>query len=268
MGRIITNSNGQRFHIGGRVRPKHPHCRASYRQLKEAGVLPPITLPKSTSYATLAAPALATMLANDSLGNCVIASGLHVRGVTSFNSGAGIVFTDAQAIADYSAIAGYVVGDESTDNGTDEVTALEYWRATGFPDGVRLLDYISVDATNFTDVCEAIYLFENGIPCMELPDFWTQNLPSASGFTWSVAGAPDPQNGHSTAVVDFTPDGVILSTWGMTGLLTADALAYYANPANGGSFNVVLTPDVVSKISQKSPIGFDVAQLTQFLAQV
>ena len=47
--------------------------------------------------------------------------------------------TGKEVIAAYSEVTGYVIGDASTDNGTDMRTALNWWRTTGFADsaGVR-----------------------------------------------------------------------------------------------------------------------------------
>jgi hypothetical protein len=58
------------------------------------------------------------MYLNDALGDCVEAGQGHVVGVLTGNAaGTPFIFTDAQMQAIYSAEAGYVPGDPSTDNG-------------------------------------------------------------------------------------------------------------------------------------------------------
>ena len=80
------------------------------------------------------------------LGDCVIAGGYHVEAVWTGNAGQLFTATDAQIVADYGAIGGYVPGDPSTDNGCDEQTAFNYWTKTGFANGTTLAGWLAVDA--------------------------------------------------------------------------------------------------------------------------
>src|ERR1035437_2503024 len=58
------------------------------------------------------------MLCNDSLGCCVIAGMMHLAMQQRASAVLPVVFpSDADVIAAYSAIGGYVPGDPSTDNG-------------------------------------------------------------------------------------------------------------------------------------------------------
>ena len=232
-----------------------------------AGVLPSVTVPASTSYASAADASLANIYCNDTLGDCVIAGAAHVRGVTSGNSGKLVMFTPEQIVAQYSAIGGYNPAAPNTDQGCDEQTALNYWETTGFPDGVKLVNAVAVDATNEVEVRLALYLFENLYFGVGLPDAWVNPFPSGPGFVWDVSGDSDPNNGHCFVAVDLLPSGVVIDTWGMLGTLTEPAIAAYAVPAAGGQLFALLSPDTVSAISGKSPAGYDTATLTQFLSE-
>lgn len=71
------------------------------------------------------------MFGNDSVGDCVEAMMLHADIAMSVYAGRPVAYHDSYGIELYSDITGYVPGDESTDNGTDIQTALEYWKTTG-----------------------------------------------------------------------------------------------------------------------------------------
>jgi hypothetical protein len=221
------------------------------------------TPPATVDYASAAHASLSNVYKNDVLGDCVIAALAHLRGVTSAAAGRPVtLFTDDQIVAMYSAIGGYVPGDESTDNGCDEITALDYLVATGYPDGVKLAGAIGVDATNATLVKIAIWLFGGVVYGQELPTAWLPGNPLA----WGVAGPPQPQDGHATLGCGYSPAGVDFASWGELGLETWDATAMYAAAANGGELHAALSPDLLDGAAQKAPSGFDWDQLRADLA--
>ena len=152
----------------GRTRPVSlgPHFKLS-RYLRATLPLPP----DSCDYSSSAAQSLRNIYGNDSLGDCVIASAHHVQGTATGNAGSIVVASDAQIVADYSAIGGYVPGQPDSDQGCDEVTALNFYCSTGWrTNGTKGLGWLLVDATNAQEVKQAIYLFEHLIICEELPD--------------------------------------------------------------------------------------------------
>ena len=190
------------------------------------------------------------------LGDCVIAAGYHIVGVETGNAGNLFVATNAQITADYSAIGGYVPGDESTDQGCNISTALGYWQSRGFANGTKILGWLAVDATNVTEIQQAMYLFENLDFGMALPDKWISPFPSGNGFTWDVAGSPDDNNGHSIMGFGYNTSGVLVDSWGLKGTLTYKAAAEYAIAKNGGELYVLITPDQLAKGASKAPNGF------------
>jgi len=226
--------------------------------------------PAACDYTKGAAAALSKMYDNDTLGDCVIAGMAHVVGVLTGNAGSKpFLYSNAQIIGLYSAIGGYVPGDPATDQGCDEQTALNYWENNGAlppkttsPTGAhKIAGWMTVDSTNVEEWQTALWLFENLYFGIELPDAWINPMPSASGFTWDVAGAPDPNNGHCVAGVAYTSAGVTIDTWGMTGLMTNAAVAKYPNQASGGELYTVVSMDAIGKANQKAPSGFDWSQL-------
>lgn len=216
------------------------------------------TPPRSIDYTIKALPSLNQVYLNDQLGDCVIAGGSHMRGITSGNAtGTPVLFTSAQIIEMYSAIGGYVPGNPSTDNGCDENTAGSYWMNTGFPDGVKWLGFVGIDATNKTEVMQAIDLFEVLMLGIELPDAWINPMPSAPGFIWGMAGEPNFDAGHCVISGGYDDVGVIISTWGMLGKITWEALAKYASHQSGGQLFVAVSPDMIANGQNKAPNGID-----------
>ncbi len=265
--KTIQHPSGHTFKLG-RKRPIARCPRFALKNYLTRGLPPP---PATCDYTKHAKAALSEMYDNDTLGDCVIAGMAHVVGVLTGNSGTKpVIYNNKEIIGLYSAIGGYVPGEPSTDQGCDEQTALNYWENNGaMPPGSasktgahKIAGWMTVDSTNVEECRTALWLFENLYFGLELPDAWiSPNPPSASGFTWDVAGAPDPNNGHCVVGVGYTAAGITIDTWGMTGLMTNAAVAKYPNQAAGGELYTVVSMDAIGKASEKAPSGFDWSQL-------
>ncbi len=243
----------------GRKRPVARGPRFSLRNYLTRGIPSP---PATISYAHAASTALSNIYENDKLGDCVIAGIGHVVGVLTGNAGKPFIYTNQQIIKLYEEIGGYVPGEPSTDQGCDEVTALNYWENKGAPVGAhKIAGWLAVNAADPTEYRTALWLFENLYFGLELPDAWVNPMPDGPGFTWNVAGNPDPNNGHCVIGVGYTAQGVTIDTWGMLGLMTDAAVAKYAAPNANGDLYTVVSQDGINKATQKAPSGFDWSQL-------
>lgn len=244
----------------GRIRPIARCPRFSLGNYLYRSISPP---PPSCAYTAHAEAAIAEMYLNNELGDCVIAGIGHVVGVITGNAGGKpFLYNSKQIIALYSAIGGYVPGDPSTDKGCDEQTALNYWQQYGAPAGSHeIAGWIGVNGADPTEYRTALWLFENLYFGIELPDAWVNPEPTASGFTWDVAGDPDPNNGHCVVGVGYDAQGVTIATWGMTGLITDAAIAKYATQTGSGELYTVVSQDSINRAKTKAPNGFDWSQL-------
>lgn len=220
-----------------------------------AGALP--APPASVNYGAAASVSLNNIYGNDVLGDCVIAAGAHVRGVTSGNAGSLVTFTNSQITKMYSDVGGYIPGNPNTDQGCDPVTANNYWMKVGFPDGVKLAGWLALDGRNKNELMLATYLFENLTFALNLPDAYTNPMPSRNGFVWDVAGSPDTRSGHMVMSYSYGPSGVTIDTWGLQGSFTWGAIAKYCIETAGGDVYVLLSPDMVNKAIGKAPNGLD-----------
>ena len=258
-------------HLGRHVKlgRRRPIARGPRLHLKNYLLphLPPP--PASTDWTPGGIACLRNLFLNDTYGDCVVAGGYHIAGVETGNAtGTPFIATDAQIIKDYSAIGGYVPGDPSTDNGCDEQTAMNYWTQTGFANGTKLTGYMAIDATNPTEIQQALYLFENVLFGIELPDAWISPFPSTDGFVWTP-GPANPQNGHCVIGAGYDSQGVKIATWGLLGSITWAAIAALCVPNAGGELYLLLSPDQIAKGTQKAPNGLlwaDLAAAFQALA--
>ena len=188
------------------------------------------------------------MLANDKIGDCVIAMMLH--SIEDFHLDAGTpppAFTDADAISIYSAITGYNPNDPSSDRGTDEGAAMRYWEHPGLQStdngSHTIIATVAVDPSNLNECRIAIDEFVDLQIGIALPI-------SAQGQTeWTVVGdgktghsAPGSWGGHGIPYREYDAETFKCVTWGAELLLTVPFHQDYAQEAH-----VVVTQEMLNK---------------------
>ena len=202
------------------------------------------------------------MYLNDQLGDCVIAGGGHEIGCWTANeSGSEVTFTDGQITSLYSAIGGYVPGDESTDNGCMITDMLNFWQSSGYPGSHTIAGYAAVNTSNQQELQLACYLFGTVTLGAILPDSWLDD--PQPGFVWDV-GKPNPQHGHCVPVVGYNAQGVQIVSWGMVGTIT------WAAVTNAGIVDEAyakVSPDWATGQNQ-APSGLNMAELQADLQMV
>jgi len=257
-GRIIVHPvTGQSFHIGGCLRPEGGHPRANLALFKTPAW--PKARP-SCNYAAAATDPLSKLWGNDRYGDCVDVALFRNSAVKRCNGGTyDAAYVDDDVLGFYSRNTGFIASDPSTDQGSDPISAMQYAGTNGLlPDGThKVIGFLVVDATDPEEVFSAIDVFEGLMSVCELPAAWISPPPAASGFTFDVAGSPNPNDGHATFLVDY-PDftKANISTWGMDGWLTIAAMAKYFSGETGALY-VLLTQDILDKAKAKTPDGLD-----------
>lgn len=158
---------------------------------------------------------------NLTLGCCVISRMAHQLDLWSYlTTGKIIGFSDEQIIEMYSAIGGYDPkaplnpdGSNPTDNGCEMLTAMKYWRNTGFC-GYKIEAFVQVDPSSPTQFMDAIWLFGSAAIGVQLP------LAVQSTVGWpappSLTGewAPGSWGGHDVDPVAYFSDNQFVETWG------------------------------------------------------
>lgn len=249
MNTVFVPSAGKLFKLG-RKAPLPGKKKLRLSQFLNRASLPPP--PPAVHYSPLARQSLSAVYLNDQLGDCVIAMIAHIVGVLTGNANGGKprMFTDQEIVAMYSAIGGYVPGRPNTDQGCDERTALKYWQKYGAPNGgTKILGWLSVDPKNPVEMRQAVWLFENLLYGIPMPDSWLNN--PHPGFVWD-ADTPDQDNGHAVSGHGYMTNGIEVCSWGMSGVITDRAHAAVVD-----ELYVVLSPDMIDKARQKAPNGMN-----------
>lgn len=252
---LIHPVTGKTFKLG-RNKPivVGPHLRLENYMLRS---LP--SAPQTMNYIAAARLFLQNILGNDTDGDCTIAAAFHASGMLLQNAGQPLPddYNTRTAIKLYRALTG------GPDTGLDEQLVFNWWQNHGLlSDGThRITARMFVNPTDQEQIQTALWLFGNLYFTASLPDAWVNSMPSGDGFTWDVAGDPDPQNGHAFIGCAYDAGGVAVDTWGMFGTLTYSAIAQYCNPNSGGGCYSVLSMDSINIGTQRAPNGFDFSQL-------
>jgi hypothetical protein len=152
-------------------------------------------------------------------------------------------------------------------NSVHALNVLKYWRSTGLA-GHKIKAFAHLELRNVTEVKDAISIFGGCYIGVELPKFVTAAAILGNHASWVVPpqgpvgdGAPDPKGRHVIPAVAYDSRNLHVVTWGMVKSMGWQFYTTYADEAYA-----VLSEDFSSK--NKSPAGFDMAQLTHDLAKV
>ena len=197
---------------------------------------------------------------NDQIGDCTIAALANMI-VTWCYLATGIVLAidDAQVLALYCELSGYVVGNDATDVGCNAQDVVDAMRAEG------LAGHKSLAAVDVGDLLlPSVYFFGGAYVAVGLPN------SAKSQATWDVApgtalvgdDAVASWGRHLIVLVGYDEDGAWAITWGQRKRVTHRWLAAYRLQVFA-----MLSADMI-KSDGKSAEGFDVATLQADLAQI
>ena len=201
------------------------------------------------------------MYMNDTLGDCTCAGIGHAIGAWSqYVAGSEATFTDNAIEALYSAVSGYIPGNESTDNGATLQSVLAYMQSTGITDtngkNHTVQAFAQLKETTFAQLDVALQLFGTvylGINCPQsAEDQFEQGL-------WTYVKGSPILGGHCIVLQQIANRPVgdyTIITWGAKVNATKQFMSTYLEEAW-----VPLSPDWLN--AQGDTItGLDVAQLT------
>lgn len=157
-----------------------------------------------------------TML-NDLIGDCAVAAPGHIvqnwKAVADASHPA--LVSDTQIIEAYSAITGYVEGNPATDNGSNMLDVLNYWKKTGIA-GTKIDGFTSIDPQNIDQVKAAIYIFGAVYTGIMVPYSVVDSLNSGVGNRhWHYVQGDKPANqGHAVAHFGYGRSGNTCVSWG------------------------------------------------------
>jgi len=228
----------------------------------KATALPPV--PPATNWMTKVSNW--PMYSNDTLGDCAEACVGHMIQLwDSYSNPTEAAPTDAQIVQAYSDITGYNPDDPSSDQGTDLLDMLNYWRNTGIA-GHKILAYVSLTPGSLHELRLATSLFGCVMIGIQLP-ITAQNQTTAWKFIDNTGdGLPGSWGGHCipcgayNSDLDYLDNTVV--TWGETLLMGNEFYQFY----NDESY-AVLTQDWIDQ-NGMAPSDFDLAALQADLASL
>lgn len=230
-------------------------------------------LDKATTWPTVAAqgweyspiPIKLDILANDVIGDCVIAAAMHYAQTETANTSDPLTPNRTLAIQTYSAITGYDPSqtDDQGNNPTDQGTEFEsqlfpYWQSTGMPmlDGKgnlvyhKIIGHAALDITSIAQQRYATFLFGGSLLGIQCP---RSAIPSDPNIVpnWNTFSGPI-EGGHGINRAGQGAAGGHVDTWGM---LVAYTNAF-AQRAVDESY-IVVTPNWIDRNTGKSPSHVD-----------
>jgi hypothetical protein len=230
----------------GLTKPAEPKLRlADYINSSKAEIEPPVALAPQP----LPPDFHWGMLANETVGNGVVAMMLHSIGIFFIAAGkAPPKFSPADATRIYSHIGGYVPGDPSTDQGLDEGQAFAWWadrglRCTADRTLHKIRGSVAVNPKNRTERHLGIYELDAIQYAIQLPAMWQ----GKTMWTGVPGSDPDSQPGSwgGQGIFGRAYDATgreDIGTWGEDLFAAGDSLDAYLMQAS-----VVATPDMLSR---------------------
>jgi hypothetical protein len=200
------------------------------------------------------------VLANDRYGCCVESAAGHMEQMWSkAKTGKEQVVTDDQVIQAYSAITGFIEGDTTSDQGTDPMDALRYWKRHGMY-GHKINAYVEVDLNHTNQLKWAIELFGSLYAAIDFPESAMAQFELGQPWT-HVPGSPS-LGGHMIMLGAYDDNYIDLITWGARQRMTWEFWHAYRQ----AGFAVFSTQWTGSH--GKSPAGFNIKKLKADLAAI
>ena len=189
------------------------------------------------------------------LGDCTVAGLTHARQVwTHAATGQMVTLPDDYVLKLYEEGCGYVLGNESTDQGGNEQQLLAFCQQTGIPTPTgpdRLLGFVELDVSNTEDIKRAIA--EGGVVYLgiNIPEAWCE---APVGSTWDVTDSPS-EGGHCIIGAAYDADVILVVSWGTTWPVTWPAFSQVCDEA------YLLADRTWIEATGKTPFGMSLADL-------
>lgn len=243
----------------GKLAPKRLLSTPAFGDFLDKATTWPAVNPRGWEYAV--PPDKLDILANDELGDCVIAAMMHYVQAETWNTSNPLTPTKQLTIETYSAITGYDPsqddgqGNNPTDQGTSWTDALAYWKKHGIPllDSTgkevihRILGWASLDLGSIPQQRYACDLFGGtlmGIQCPQSAEDDTSN--------WVYVPGSPINGGHGINREGQGGVGWHIGSWGLWIPGTWEFSLKLADEDYA-----VVTPNWVDSKTGQSPSGVD-----------
>jgi hypothetical protein len=170
------------------------------------------------------------MLGNDKYGDCVEAGYAHQVQIWGDRADKPFVPDNTEVLGAYTAITGFNPNDPNTDQGTDILTAVGYWKSTGMA-GQKITAYASLNPRQRDEISEAIAWYGGAYIGVQLP----LSAQDQVGKQWTVTTGPDAVagswGGHCIPLSGFDQNQLWCVTWGALQSMTWEFFTTYCDEA-------------------------------------
>lgn len=190
------------------------------------------------------------MMLNDKLGDCTCAGVGHIEQVWTAINGRQFIPTDKEVEQLYEQF-GYVPGEESSDNGANELDVLNYWRQHG-AFGRKLIGFANINPCKPQEVKDAVFYFGASYIGFNVPAYLMPQDASVPEV-WDVEPSADNSSlgGHAVPIVAYDEQYAYVISWGKVYKMTWAFLAKQCDEAH-----VPFGADWIGA-DGKCPCGFD-----------
>lgn len=170
------------------------------------------------------------MLANDQYGDCVEAGYAHQVQIWGDRSGHPFVPDNQEVLGTYTAITGFNPADPATDQGTDMLTAVGYWRSTGLG-GQQITAYAALNPLAQTEMCESIAWYGGAYIGLQLPLSAQNQVGAEWTVTTGAQAVAGSWGGHCVPLSGYDQNTLWCVTWGKLQAMTWQFLTTYCDEA-------------------------------------
>lgn len=205
-------------------------------------------------------------IASTGVGDCTIASPAHGFSAECVYAGAPFpTFADTEIIKAYSAVGGYVLGDEGTDNGADPTVVCRYLMNPGLTDTAGKTHTLAAwaalrDPGNMTVLKTALDLGGTVLLAASLQEAQEEQFANEQAWEY-VAGSPGV-GGHAFCLQRVNSGGLniyYVITWGTFERANRPFMSHCVGGGAGEGY-VVVSQDFVDA-NGTSPAGFNLQQM-------
>jgi hypothetical protein len=240
----------------GKLDPKH-HPKTLMFSKYAAGVLP---IPAAKVFREYKVPdAAKQMFGNDSIGDCTCAGAANLLILMTCHTGEVVIPSLDEVIGLYSAVTGYVPGDDSTDNGAAMTDVLAYLQSTGLA-GHKILAWAQIDHTNLAHRQLGVDLFGATYVGVQLPASAQKQF--SKGQSWEVVKHDSIEGGHAIIHPGYGLEGGDYVTWAKWDQKASSAW----ESAYIDEEYVLITEDWLNQATKQTPGGIDLPTLQADIA--
>lgn len=196
------------------------------------------------------------LFGNDKVGDCTCAGAANMLTLNTCHTGDVVIPTLEEVMAMYSAVSGYVAGDDSTDNGAAMTDVLAYLQDVGLA-GHKILGWAQIDHTNEAHRKLACQLFDGTYVGVALPKSAQSQFIEDTQCNWEVVKNSPIEGGHCIIRPGYGAEGDDYVTWANW---EVKASAAWSSTYVDEEY-VIITEDWINKITNKTPDGLDLDTL-------